>query len=64
MLLNAADALPVPPRRAPQATHIFDGLEAWPTHLAFFADGEMKINEPSSSFPELAEGRLVNLVAA
>jgi len=46
------------------ATHIFDGLEAWPTHLAFFADGEMKINEPSSSFPELAEGRLVNLVAA
>ena len=64
LLLDAADALPFPPRRAPQATHIFDGLEAWPTHLAFFADGEMKINEPSSSFPELAEGRLVNLVAA
>ena len=46
-----------------QATHIFDGLESWPTHLAFFADGEMKMNEPAENFPELQEGRLVNLVA-
>ncbi|QDZ17918.1 P-loop-containing nucleoside triphosphate hydrolase [Chloropicon primus] len=45
------------------ATHIFDGLEPWPTHLAFFAGGEMKVNKPSSEFPELREGRLVNLVA-
>jgi len=46
------------------ATHIFDGLEAWPTHLAFFADGEMKVNKPAAEFPELEEGRLVNLVAS
>jgi len=46
-----------------QATHIFDGLESWPTHLSFFAGGEMKVSKRSEEFPELKEGRLVNLVA-
>ena len=46
-----------------QATHIFDGLESWPSHLAFFAGGEMETFKPSSEFPELKEGRLVYLVA-
>jgi len=45
------------------ATHIFDGLESWPTHLSFFAGGEMKVSKRSEEFPELKEGRLVNLVA-
>eukprot|EP00216_Chloropicon_sp_CCMP2111_P005706 CAMPEP_0198237444 /NCGR_PEP_ID=MMETSP1446-20131203/3295_1 /TAXON_ID=1461542 ORGANISM="Unidentified sp, Strain CCMP2111" /NCGR_SAMPLE_ID=MMETSP1446 /ASSEMBLY_ACC=CAM_ASM_001112 /LENGTH=315 /DNA_ID=CAMNT_0043919611 /DNA_START=229 /DNA_END=1173 /DNA_ORIENTATION=- len=45
------------------ATHIFDGLETWPSHLAFFAGGKMECCEPASSFPELKEGKLVNLVA-
>ena len=28
------------------ATHIFDGLEAWATHVAYLADGRLKIGEP------------------
>lgn len=27
------------------ATHIFDGLEGWVTHMAYLEDGEMKIGE-------------------
>lgn len=25
----------------PQATHIFDGLESWPTHFAYLENGRM-----------------------
>jgi len=27
------------------ATHIFDGLEGWVTHMAYLEDGEMRIGE-------------------
>ena len=27
------------------ATHIFDGLEKWITHLAYLADGQLRIGE-------------------
>lgn len=45
------------------ATHIFDGLESWPTHLAFFANGEIDICKPAAEFPEIKEGKLVHLIA-
>lgn len=44
------------------ATHIFDGLETWPTHLMYVAGGRLKIFEKSEAFPELREGRLLHLV--
>lgn len=49
-------------RPVAQATHIFDGLESWPTHLMYLADGRLKAFEPASSFQELREGRLLFLV--
>lgn len=45
-----------------QATHIFDGLEDWPTHIMFLAGGKLKVFEPTSTFTELREGRLLELV--
>ncbi|KAH9609657.1 hypothetical protein KSS87_021123 [Heliosperma pusillum] len=35
------------------ATHIFDGLESWATHLAYVQDGELKRTEKLSELPEL-----------
>ena len=38
------------------ATHIFDGLGAWPTHLVHMAQGRVeKIQDMSEPFPELEE---------
>jgi hypothetical protein len=45
-----------------QATHIFDGLESWPTHLAYVAGGRLQQFAPAVAFPELKEGRLLDLV--
>ncbi len=45
-----------------QATHIFDGLESWPTHLAYVAGGRLQEFAPAATFPELKEGRLLDLV--
>lgn len=45
-----------------QATHIFDGLEDWPSHIMYLAGGRLKVFEPASSFPMLKEGRLLELV--
>lgn len=44
------------------ATHIFDGLEFWPTHLAYLARGEMRMFKPADQVPELKQGRLLELV--
>lgn len=44
------------------ATHIFDGLDRWPTHLAFLARGELQQFGAAEEFPEVGEGRLVDLV--
>lgn len=35
------------------ATHIFDGLETWATHLAYIQDGELKRTEKLSELSEL-----------
>lgn len=45
-----------------QATHIFDGLEGWPTHLMYLAGGKLQIFKPAADFPELQEGSLLQLV--
>lgn len=45
-----------------QATHIFDGLEAWPTHLMYLAGGHLQQFKPAKAFPELQEGRLLQLI--
>ena len=45
-----------------QATHIFDGLESWPSHLMYLAGGKMQLFKPASEIPELQEGKLLQLV--
>lgn len=45
------------------ATHIFDGLEAWPSHLMYVAGGQLKAyDSTATAFPELKEGTLLELV--
>jgi CCR4-NOT complex subunit CAF16 len=45
------------------ATHIFDGMRSWPTHIAYVEDGRMKVGGPVTSLPELqAGGKLLNVV--
>lgn len=44
------------------ATHIFDGLESWPTHLMYVARGRLQVFEPAENLPELKEGKLLELV--
>ena len=54
-----------PPRRTcspAQATHIFDGLEAWPSHLMYVAGGRLQVFKPAEEVPELAQGGLLRLV--
>ena len=38
------------------ATHIFDGLEGWPTHVAYLARGNLQEFGEIAAFPELASG--------
>lgn len=38
------------------ATHIFDGLEGWPTHVAYLARGNLQEFGTVAEFPELAAG--------
>ena len=45
-----------------QATHIFDGLEQWPTHIMFLTRGRLKVFKEAAGIPELAEDRLLQLV--
>lgn len=45
-----------------QATHIFDGLEAWPSHVMYVARGQLQAFERAENIPELREGRLLDLV--
>lgn len=35
------------------ATHIFDGLEAWATHIAYVEDGKLNRAQPVKELPEL-----------
>ncbi|CAI5520696.1 unnamed protein product [Closterium sp. Naga37s-1] len=41
------------------ATHIFDGLQAWPTHIAYVAKGRLQFTKQLSEFPELASTTLM-----
>lgn len=45
-----------------QATHIFDGLEFWPSHVMYLAGGKMQLFKPASEIPELQNGQLLQLV--
>ncbi|KAG2431847.1 hypothetical protein HXX76_009340 [Chlamydomonas incerta] len=44
------------------ATHIFDGLEFWPSHVAYLAGGRLALFKEAKHIPELAEGRLLSMV--
>ena len=44
-----------------QATHIFDGLERWPTHIMFLSGGRLKIWSKAEDIPELANDQLLQL---
>jgi CCR4-NOT complex subunit CAF16 len=44
------------------ATHIFDGLEFWPSHIAYMACGVMRVLREAREVPELEEGKLLELV--
>jgi CCR4-NOT complex subunit CAF16 len=39
------------------ATHIFDGLASWPTHLVHMSDGTILHTRACNDFPELEEAR-------
>ena len=45
-----------------QATHIFDGLEHWPTHIMYLSQGRLQLFQEAHEIPELAEDRLLELV--
>jgi CCR4-NOT complex subunit CAF16 len=40
------------------ATHIFDGLKDWMTHVALVSDGKLLKGGPVEDFPELHEGKV------
>ncbi|EFJ30247.1 ATP-binding cassette transporter, subfamily I, member 1, SmABCI1 [Selaginella moellendorffii] len=44
------------------ATHIFDGLESWPSHIAYLASGRLQIMKPLHEIPELKELSLMRTV--
>jgi CCR4-NOT complex subunit CAF16 len=39
------------------ATHIFDGLEDWATHIAYVEEGQLRKSEEISSFSDLSGGK-------
>lgn len=45
------------------ATHIFDGLDDWPTHIAYLSNGKLSKVGPMSSFEDYHELRKQNIVA-
>ncbi|CAD7702735.1 unnamed protein product [Ostreobium quekettii] len=44
------------------ATHIFDGLQSWPTHVAFLADGKFQTFDEVKNVPHLRDGKLLDTV--
>ena len=45
------------------ATHIFDGLDDWPTHLAFISDGKLARFGTVATYPDLMEKRSAGIIA-
>lgn len=44
------------------ATHIFDGLESWPSHLAYVARGRLQFFKPVADIPELQSMTLMRSI--
>lgn len=44
------------------ATHIFDGLESWPSHMMYVAGGQLQEFKKAEEVPELQQGLLLELV--
>lgn len=44
------------------ATHIFDGLESWPTHIAYVAKGRLQFAKPIGQIEEMKELSLMRTV--
>ncbi|KAK9802674.1 hypothetical protein WJX73_004373 [Symbiochloris irregularis] len=44
------------------ATHIFDGLESWPTHLIYLSGGRLQLFAPTAELPEMHDLGLLKLV--
>ncbi|BBN14360.1 CCR4-NOT complex subunit CAF16 [Marchantia polymorpha subsp. ruderalis] len=44
------------------ATHIFDGLESWPTHMAYVADGKLQLAKPIGEISDLKELSLMRAI--
>lgn len=44
------------------ATHIFDGLEMWPSHIAYVAQGRLQFAKPLSDIKEVKEISLMRTV--
>lgn len=44
------------------ATHIFDGLESWPNHIAYVAKGRLQFAKPISQIEEMKELSLMRTV--
>lgn len=44
------------------ATHIFDGLESWPSHVMYVASGSLRLFEKAENIPQLKQGDLLGLV--
>jgi CCR4-NOT complex subunit CAF16 len=42
------------------ATHIFDGLAEWMTHIAFVSDGQLVKGGPVGEFPEFHQGKVLH----
>lgn len=51
-----------PPCPPVQATHIFDGLDNWPTHILFLSQGQAKVFEQVENIAELKSLRLMTWV--
>ncbi|KAL6767940.1 hypothetical protein ACKKBF_B37185 [Auxenochlorella protothecoides x Auxenochlorella symbiontica] len=46
------------------ATHIFDGLDNWPTHILFLSQGQAKVFEQVENIAELKSSRLMTWVVS
>ena len=63
LLATLSHPVPAPLTSPPwQATHIFDGLEDWPSHLMYVAGGRLQVFAAAAEVPELRQGQLLLLV--
>ncbi|KAF3455356.1 hypothetical protein FNV43_RR05807 [Rhamnella rubrinervis] len=44
------------------ATHIFDGLEEWPSHIVYVANGKLQLAKPMNSVKEMSKLSLMRTV--